>query len=101
MSAFGFILQPDVIEVTAPCMQVLFVALKRLTGLRARWRLPLGILGTTLSRIMAHAPVVWLGERITRRVSLRIACGLSSDFFAFGRAGLVVCGVSSAESALL
>ena len=39
------------------------------------------MLGTTLGMMLANAPVVWLGERITRRVPLRVVHGVSAVLF--------------------
>ena len=40
------------------------------------------VAGTTLGMMLANAPVVWLGERITRRVPLRIVHTVSAIVFA-------------------
>ena len=39
------------------------------------------VAGTTLGMMLANAPVVWLGERITRRVPLRVVHGVSAVLF--------------------
>lgn len=39
------------------------------------------VAGTTLGMMLANAPVVWLGERITRRVPLRTVHGVSAVIF--------------------
>ena len=39
------------------------------------------VTGTTLGMVLANAPVVWLGERITRRVPLRTVHGISAVIF--------------------
>ena len=39
------------------------------------------VTGTTLGMLLANAPVVWLGERITRRVPLRTVHGVSAVIF--------------------
>ena len=39
------------------------------------------VAGTTLGMMLANAPVVWLGERITRRVPLRTVHGVSAVVF--------------------
>ncbi|MBY0455620.1 MAG: TMEM165/GDT1 family protein [Burkholderiaceae bacterium] len=39
------------------------------------------VVGTTLGMMLANAPVVWLGERITRRVPLRTVHGVSAAIF--------------------
>ena len=39
------------------------------------------VAGTTLGMMLANAPVVWLGERITRRVPLRTVHGVSALIF--------------------
>lgn len=40
------------------------------------------VAGTTLSMMLANAPVVWLGERITRRVPIRLVHVVSAAIFA-------------------
>ncbi|WP_299511329.1 TMEM165/GDT1 family protein [uncultured Limnohabitans sp.] len=40
------------------------------------------VAGTTLGMMLANAPVVWLGEAITRRVSLRLVHLVSAVIFA-------------------
>jgi putative Ca2+/H+ antiporter (TMEM165/GDT1 family) len=43
------------------------------------------VLGTTLGMMLANAPVVWLGERIVRKVPIRFVHGISAlIFFALG-----------------
>ncbi len=39
------------------------------------------VAGTTLGMMLANAPVVWLGERITRRVPIRVVHGISAVIF--------------------
>ena len=39
------------------------------------------VAGTTLGMMLANAPVVWLGERITRRVPIRAVHGVSAAIF--------------------
>jgi putative Ca2+/H+ antiporter (TMEM165/GDT1 family) len=39
------------------------------------------VLGTTLGMLLANAPVVWLGERIVRRVPIRLVHGVSAVIF--------------------
>ena len=39
------------------------------------------VAGTTLGMVLANAPVVWLGERITRRVPLHTVHGVSAVIF--------------------
>ena len=39
------------------------------------------VAGTTLGMMLANAPVVWLGERITRRVPIRAVHGFSAVIF--------------------
>ena len=39
------------------------------------------VAGTTLGMVLANAPVVWLGERLTRRVPLRTVHGISAVIF--------------------
>lgn len=40
------------------------------------------VLGTTLGMMLANAPVVWFGERITRRVPIRLVHMISAVVFA-------------------
>lgn len=40
------------------------------------------VAGTTLGMMLANAPVVWLGERVTRLVPLRVVHGVSAAVFA-------------------
>ncbi len=40
------------------------------------------VLGTTLGMMLANAPVVWFGERITRRVPIRLVHVVSAVIFA-------------------
>ncbi len=40
------------------------------------------VAGTTLGMVLANAPVVWLGERMTRRVPLRLVHLVSAAIFA-------------------
>lgn len=48
------------------------------------------VLGTTLGMMLANAPVVWFGERITRRVPIRLVHGVSAVvFLGLGAAALV------------
>ena len=44
---------------------------------KPRW----GVFGTTLGMMIANAPVVWLGERITRRVPIRAVHIVSAVIF--------------------
>ncbi len=39
------------------------------------------VLGTTLGMMLANAPVVWLGERIVRKVPIRLVHGVSAAIF--------------------
>ena len=39
------------------------------------------VLGTTLGMMLANAPVVWLGERIVKRVPIRLVHGISAAIF--------------------
>jgi putative Ca2+/H+ antiporter (TMEM165/GDT1 family) len=39
------------------------------------------VAGTTLGMMLANAPVVWLGDRITRLVPIRVVHGVSRSFF--------------------
>ena len=49
------------------------------------------VLGTTLGMMLANAPVVWLGERITRRVPIRAVHGVSAlIFMGLGLAALFI-----------
>jgi Ca2+/H+ antiporter, TMEM165/GDT1 family len=51
------------------------------------------VMGTTLGMMLANAPVVWLGERIVRRVPIRLVHGISAlIFFALGIFALVGVG---------
>jgi putative Ca2+/H+ antiporter (TMEM165/GDT1 family) len=45
------------------------------------------VAGTTLGMMLANAPVVWLGERVTRAVPLRVVRLVSA--FVFGALGLL------------
>jgi len=40
------------------------------------------VLGTTLGMLLANAPVVWLGNRLVRRVPIRLVHGVSAVIFA-------------------
>ena len=40
------------------------------------------VAGTTLGMMLANAPVVWLGQRVTRLVPLRVVHGVSALIFA-------------------
>jgi putative Ca2+/H+ antiporter (TMEM165/GDT1 family) len=40
------------------------------------------VAGTTLGMMLANAPVVWFGDRITRRVPIRIVHRVSAAIFA-------------------
>ena len=40
------------------------------------------VAGATLGMMLANAPVVWLGERMTRLVLLRTVCLVSAAIFA-------------------
>ncbi|MES2912196.1 MAG: TMEM165/GDT1 family protein, partial [Pseudomonadota bacterium] len=40
------------------------------------------VAGTTLGMMLANAPVVWLGERVTRLVPLRVVHVVSAIVFA-------------------
>ncbi|MGH6637769.1 MAG: TMEM165/GDT1 family protein, partial [Polaromonas sp.] len=51
--------------------------------LAARYDVYLGVVaGTTLGMMLANAPVVWLGERVTRLVPLRVVHSVSALVFA-------------------
>ncbi|RST50719.1 TMEM165/GDT1 family protein [Variovorax sp. MHTC-1] len=39
------------------------------------------VLGTTLGMMLANAPVVWLGERIVKRVPIRLVHGVTAVLF--------------------
>ncbi|WP_038202408.1 TMEM165/GDT1 family protein [Xenophilus azovorans] len=39
------------------------------------------VIGTTLGMMLANAPVVWLGERIVRKVPIRLVHGVSAVIF--------------------
>ena len=48
------------------------------------------VLGTTLGMMIANVPVVWFGERVTRRVPLRVVHLVSAAIFAvLGVAALI------------
>jgi len=48
------------------------------------------VIGTTLGMMLANAPVVWLGERIVRRVPIKLVHGISAAIFAvLGVAALI------------
>jgi putative Ca2+/H+ antiporter (TMEM165/GDT1 family) len=48
------------------------------------------VLGTTLGMMLANVPVVWLGERIVRRVPIRLVHGVSAVIFVLlGLAALI------------
>jgi putative Ca2+/H+ antiporter (TMEM165/GDT1 family) len=48
------------------------------------------VAGTTLGMMLANAPVVWLGDAITRRVPMRLVHTLSAVIFALlGTAALI------------
>ena len=39
------------------------------------------VLGTTLGMMLANAPVVWLGERIVKRVPIKLVHGIYAVIF--------------------
>jgi putative Ca2+/H+ antiporter (TMEM165/GDT1 family) len=48
------------------------------------------VAGTTLGMMLANAPVVWFGDRVTRKVPIRVVHGVSAAIFmALGVAALV------------
>ncbi|SDD28564.1 Putative Ca2+/H+ antiporter, TMEM165/GDT1 family [Variovorax sp. CF079] len=48
------------------------------------------VLGTTFGMMLANAPVVWLGERIVKRVPIRLVHGVSAVLFLMlGAAALI------------
>jgi putative Ca2+/H+ antiporter (TMEM165/GDT1 family) len=48
------------------------------------------VLGTTLGMMLANAPVVWLGERIVKRIPIRLVHGVSAMLFLMlGAAALI------------
>lgn len=48
------------------------------------------VLGTTLGMMLANAPVVWLGERIVKRVPIRLVHGVCAVLFlVLGAAALI------------
>jgi putative Ca2+/H+ antiporter (TMEM165/GDT1 family) len=48
------------------------------------------VLGTTLGMMLANAPVVWLGERIVKRIPIRLVHGISAVLFLMlGAAALI------------
>ena len=51
------------------------------------------VAGTTLGMMLANVPVVWLGDRVTRRVPIRVVHLVSALIFAgAGRRGRLVWG---------
>ena len=51
--------------------------------LAARYESYIGVVaGTTLGMVLANAPVVWLGERVTRWLPMRVVHGVSALIFA-------------------
>ena len=38
-------------------------------------------MGTTLGMMLANAPVVWLGDRIVKRVPIQLVHGISAAIF--------------------
>ena len=54
------------------------------------------VAGTTLGMMLANAPVVWLGQRVTRRIPLRTVHLVSAAIFAvLGGVALVGWGASA------
>jgi putative Ca2+/H+ antiporter (TMEM165/GDT1 family) len=52
------------------------------------------VAGTTLGMMLANAPVVWLGERITRRIpAAHCACGVGRHLPGAGHSGIVGTGL--------
>jgi len=48
------------------------------------------VMGTTLGMMLANAPVVWLGDRIVKRVPIKLVHGISAAIFmALGVAALI------------
>ncbi|MEJ7687270.1 MAG: TMEM165/GDT1 family protein [Variovorax sp.] len=48
------------------------------------------VLGTTMGMMLANAPVVWLGERIVKRVPIKLVHGISAALFlVLGMAALI------------
>ncbi len=39
------------------------------------------VMGTTLGMMLANAPVVWLGDRIVKRVPIKLVHGISAAIF--------------------
>ena len=50
------------------------------------------VLGTTLGMMLANVPVVWLGERITRLVPIRVVHVVSAVIFGALGVGALVWG---------
>ncbi|KWT82599.1 MULTISPECIES: TMEM165/GDT1 family protein [unclassified Variovorax] len=48
------------------------------------------VLGTTLGMMLANAPVVWLGERIVKRVPIKLVHGVSAVLFLLLGAGALI-----------
>jgi putative Ca2+/H+ antiporter (TMEM165/GDT1 family) len=48
------------------------------------------VLGTTLGMMLANAPVVWLGERIVKRVPIKLLHGVSAALFLLLGAGALI-----------
>jgi putative Ca2+/H+ antiporter (TMEM165/GDT1 family) len=48
------------------------------------------VLGTTLGMMLANAPVVWLGERILKRVPIKLVHGISAALFLVLGAGALI-----------
>ncbi|MFT4266765.1 MAG: TMEM165/GDT1 family protein [Xenophilus sp.] len=58
---------------------------------------PSVVAGTTLGMMLANAPVVWLGERIVRKVPIKLVHGISAVIFlALGVAALAGWGMHGA-----
>jgi putative Ca2+/H+ antiporter (TMEM165/GDT1 family) len=59
------------------------------------------VLGTTAGMMLANVPVVWLGERLTRRVPITLVHRISAAFFVvLGLVALLWPGAGSAVTAL-
>lgn len=48
------------------------------------------VIGTTLGMMLANAPVVWLGERIVKRVPIKLLHGVSAALFLLLGAGALI-----------
>ena len=59
--------------------------------LAARYETYVGVVaGTTLGMMLANGPVVWLGERIVKRVPIKLVHGISAALFLVLGAGALI-----------